>query len=64
MDNIWVSCEGETPADVENIGTVNYIPGQYFPGYYFPYKGLPYLSPLVAVQFKNPQCEFRKQNFE
>ncbi|CAO1335749.1 unnamed protein product [Diamesa serratosioi] len=55
---IWVSCEGENPADVENLGTdisyysINDLQG--FPGYFFPFvntKG--YLQPLVAVAFKS-----------
>ncbi|XP_058808799.1 sodium/potassium-transporting ATPase subunit beta-2-like [Phymastichus coffea] len=55
-DTIWVSCEGENPADVENIGPINYIPRRGFPGYYFPFKNDPgYLSPLVAVFFEKPK---------
>jgi sodium/potassium-transporting ATPase subunit beta len=42
------------PADSEFIGTVEYIPYQGFPGYYFPFLGVKnYVSPLVAVHFKN-----------
>lgn len=53
---IWVSCEGENPADVENIGPVQYIPRRGFPGYYFPFKNLDgYMPPLVAVYFERPQ---------
>lgn len=56
VDTIWVSCEGENPADVENIGPIQYIPRRGFPGFYFPFtntKG--YLSPLVAVFFEKPK---------
>ncbi|XP_033228654.1 sodium/potassium-transporting ATPase subunit beta-2-like [Belonocnema kinseyi] len=56
IDTIWVSCEGENPADIENIGPIHYIPSRGFPGYYFPFtntKG--YLSPLVAVFFERPK---------
>ena len=58
VDTIWVSCEGENPADIENIGPIQYIPSRGFPGYYFPFtntKG--YLSPLVAIFFERPKCE-------
>ncbi|XP_060518777.1 sodium/potassium-transporting ATPase subunit beta-2 isoform X2 [Cylas formicarius] len=55
--NVWVSCEGETPADKEYIGSITYYPKgvQGFPGYYFPYLNKEgYLSPLVAVRFERP----------
>ncbi|XP_050301461.1 sodium/potassium-transporting ATPase subunit beta-2 isoform X2 [Anthonomus grandis grandis] len=54
---VWVSCEGETPADKEYIGSVTYYPKQVqgFPGYFFPYLNREgYLSPLVAVRFERP----------
>ncbi|XP_063695879.1 sodium/potassium-transporting ATPase subunit beta-2-like [Culicoides brevitarsis] len=55
LDNIWVSCDGETPVDVENIGPISYYPKNYFPGYYFPYKNQKnYLSPLIAIQLEKP----------
>ncbi|XP_039305463.1 sodium/potassium-transporting ATPase subunit beta-2 [Solenopsis invicta] len=55
LDTIWVSCKGENPADVENMGPIEYIPRRGFPGYYFPYNNTPgYQSPLVAVHFKRP----------
>ncbi|XP_076255063.1 sodium/potassium-transporting ATPase subunit beta-2-like isoform X1 [Rhynchophorus ferrugineus] len=55
--NIWVSCEGEMPADKEYIGSITYYPQNFqgFPGYYFPYLNREgYLSPLVAVRFERP----------
>lgn len=62
---VWVSCEGENPADVENLGTniAYYSLGseQGFSGNYFPFmstKG--YLQPLVAVHFKSVK---RKLNY-
>lgn len=56
LNTIWVSCEGENPADVENIGPIHYIPRHGFPGYYYPYENSEgYLSPLVAVYFERPQ---------
>lgn len=52
---IWVSCEGENPADQEYIGPIRYSPWQGFPAYYFPYMHTPgYLPPIVAVQFDQP----------
>lgn len=55
-NTIWISCEGENPADIENLGAVNYFPRRGFPGYYFPFQNVPgYLPPLVAVQFENPK---------
>lgn len=55
MNTIWVSCEGENPADIENVGPVEYYPRQGFPGYYYPYENSEgYLSPLVAVHFTRP----------
>ncbi|XP_044750911.1 sodium/potassium-transporting ATPase subunit beta-2-like [Coccinella septempunctata] len=53
---IWISCEGENPADVEFMGPVQFYPStQGLPYYYFPYdKTEGYMSPLVAVQFKRP----------
>lgn len=53
---IWVSCEGENPADIENLGPINYIPKRGFPGYYFPFmnqKG--YQPPVLAINFERPK---------
>ncbi|XP_014102717.1 sodium/potassium-transporting ATPase subunit beta-2 isoform X1 [Bactrocera oleae] len=56
LNTIWVSCEGENPADQENIGSVNYLPIRGFPGYFYPYQNSEgYLSPLVAVHFERPK---------
>ncbi|KAF4527772.1 hypothetical protein B566_EDAN015828 [Ephemera danica] len=55
MNTVWVSCEGENPADLENIGKIEYLPRRGFPGYFFPFKNDEgYLSPIVAVLFKQP----------
>ncbi|XP_067006982.1 sodium/potassium-transporting ATPase subunit beta-2 isoform X2 [Anabrus simplex] len=55
IETVWVSCEGENPADVENIGPIQYFPSRGYPGYYFPFANNEgYLSPLVAVWFENP----------
>ncbi|KRJ98796.1 sodium/potassium-transporting ATPase subunit beta-2 isoform X1 [Drosophila yakuba] len=49
---VWVSCEGENPADVENIKARDYYPRMGFPRYYFPFKNIQgYIPPIVAVQF-------------
>jgi hypothetical protein len=54
-----VSCEGENPADVENIGPIQYIPRRGFPGYFFPLTNKEdYLSPLVAVWFRKPTSKY------
>lgn len=57
LNTIWVSCEGENPLDVENIGPVKYLPAyRGFPGYFYPYTNSEgYLSPLVAVHFERPK---------
>lgn len=56
---MWVSCEGENPADVENIGSIQYFPMRGFPGYFFPYKNQDrYLSPVIAIWFENPASKF------
>lgn len=47
-----MSCEGENPADVENIKARDYYPRMGFPYYYFPFKNIEgYIPPIVAVQF-------------
>ncbi|XP_048515082.1 sodium/potassium-transporting ATPase subunit beta-2-like [Athalia rosae] len=56
LNTIWVSCEGENPADMENIGPVNILPRRGFPGYFYPYENSEgYLSPLVAIHFERPR---------
>lgn len=55
---VWVSCEGENPADIENLGnSIDYysLSGeQGFLGNYFPFLSIKgYLQPLVAVQFSS-----------
>ena len=58
--NVWISCEGENPADIENIGLVNYYPHPGFPTYYYPFTNVQgYQSPLVAVEFADVNCEYR-----
>ncbi|XP_025832681.1 sodium/potassium-transporting ATPase subunit beta-2 [Agrilus planipennis] len=55
LKTVWVSCEGENPGDMENIGPVIYFPQRGFGGQYFPFLNQDnYLSPLVAVSFESP----------
>ncbi|XP_037089002.1 sodium/potassium-transporting ATPase subunit beta-like [Pollicipes pollicipes] len=52
--NVWITCEGENPADVENIGLVNYYPHPGMPSFYYPFTNVQgYQSPLVAVEFSD-----------
>lgn len=59
---VWVSCEGEYPADKEHIGELSYFTSQGnngFNGNFYPFKKQAgYKQPLVAVQFKNATREF------
>lgn len=62
---VWVSCEGENPADIENLGReVSYysLSGeQGFLGKYFPFNNTEgYLQPLVAVQFKSVKRKYSR----
>ncbi|CAL7947189.1 unnamed protein product [Xylocopa violacea] len=51
---IWLSCDGANNVDKEHIGEIDYIPVPGFSVEYFPFTGqLHYLSPIVALQFKN-----------
>jgi len=52
---VWVSCQGENPADKEYIGPIAMHPHHGFNAYYFPFRNTPgYLNPLVGVVFENP----------
>jgi len=53
---IWFNCEGENPADIENIGPITYYPRPGVPEYFFPYKNQAgYRSPAVFAHFENPK---------
>jgi len=55
LNTVWISCEGEYPADVENVGTINYYPIRGIPGYYFPYyQQEGYQTPFVFVHLQKP----------
>jgi sodium/potassium-transporting ATPase subunit beta len=54
---VFVTCEGENPADRENIGEIVYYPYQGIPDYYYPYENQAgYLSPIVFAHLKNPKA--------
>lgn len=53
---VWLTCEGENPADKENIGGIEYFPGPFMRSHFYPYENQPgYLQPLVAVKFHGPE---------
>lgn len=53
---VWFSCEGENPADKENLGKVDWYPYPGVPDYFFPYEKQPgYLSPAVFAHLTNPK---------
>lgn len=56
---IWVSCEGENPADIENLGPIQYIPNRGFPGYFYPFMNQKaYMPPILAIHFERPKSKF------
>lgn len=59
LNTVWVSCEGENPADIENLGPIKYIPeSRGFPGYFYPYENSEgYLSPVIAIHFERPRSK-------
>jgi len=70
---IWFSCEGENPADRENIGPIKYYPEPGVPTYFYPYKNQKgYHSPAVFAHFEEPKhgvlisitCKAWAQNIE
>lgn len=55
-NTVWVSCQGQAPADRESIGEIEIVPRPGFPGFYYPYTNVKgYLSPIIAVRFKRPK---------
>jgi sodium/potassium-transporting ATPase subunit beta len=54
-NGIIITCEGENPADKENIGPIRYTPSQTIKSVFFPFTNQAgYNSPFVMVQFKEP----------
>ncbi|XP_076386873.1 sodium/potassium-transporting ATPase subunit beta-1-like isoform X2 [Megachile rotundata] len=52
--HVWLSCDGVNNVDKEHMGEIEYTPRPGFSNEYFPFAGQPhYLSPIVALQFKN-----------
>jgi len=55
LSTVWISCDGENVADIENVGGIYYYPIRGIGGYYFPFlKQQGYQSPFIFVQLKNP----------
>lgn len=53
-NGIFVTCEGENPSDVDNLGEVSIYPKEGFKTQYFPYNNVEgYQSPVVMVQMNN-----------
>lgn len=51
-NSIAVTCEGENPADIDNLLSVEFFPPHGFPFYYYPYLMQPnYLPPFVMAKF-------------
>ena len=61
---VWISCEGENPADKEHIGPIDYFPYPGVPSYFYPYKNQDgYHSPAVFAHFKNPKRKLTNPSF-
>ena len=57
---VWIDCQGENPADRENIGPLVYHPTNGISKNYFPYLNQEgYLSPAIFVEFTQPKREFQ-----
>jgi len=53
---VWIDCQGENPADRENIGPLVYHPTNGISKNYFPYLNQEgYLSPAIFVEFTQPK---------
>ncbi|OXA46560.1 sodium/potassium-transporting ATPase subunit beta [Folsomia candida] len=52
--SVWINCDGENPADRENMGKISYAPMQAIQSFYFPFMKQPnYVSPFIMVQFES-----------
>lgn len=57
-NRVWIDCQGENPADRENIGPLIYHPTNGISKNYFPYENQEgYLSPAIFVEFTQPKRE-------
>jgi len=55
-DRVWIDCQGENPADKENIGPLTYYPTNGISRNYFPYLNQEgYRSPAIFVEFADPR---------
>jgi hypothetical protein len=52
----WISCDGENPADVENMGPISYLPQRGFRANQFSTEK-DSVDPLIAIQFEDPKSE-------
>lgn len=56
LNQVWITCVGDTDLDDGNLGPINYYPRHGIPNFFFPYHGQSgYLDPFVAVQFNRPK---------
>jgi len=54
-NRVWLECHGENPADIENLGPINYYPYNGFSNNFFPFQNEDrYLSPIVFAQLEKP----------
>ncbi|GFY39187.1 hypothetical protein TNIN_499171 [Trichonephila inaurata madagascariensis] len=54
QNRVYISCEGASPSDRDNIGEVEYFPHQGIPTFYYPFTNQKrYMSPFLFVQFNS-----------
>jgi len=64
MNSVWIGCEGENPADRENIGPIKYLPMPGIASYYFPYSKQPgYRAPFIMIQLTRPVRKYTIDHF-
>jgi len=55
-EKVWLDCQGENPADRENLGRVTYKPDNGYSKHYYPYENQKqYLQPVVFAHLENPK---------
>lgn len=60
---MWLECDGENPADKENLGEVTYYPTNGVSASFYPYTNQRgYLSPVIFAKLDNPKREFQTCN--
>jgi sodium/potassium-transporting ATPase subunit beta len=61
---VWLSCEGRSEEDKQNLGIIEYFPEQGFPGYYYPFRRQTgFRSPIVAVHIVDPKRKSSNTSF-